>query len=94
MNAAESILSFGPYYGLDYFIAVCVLLAMFLLGSRNRFGFIMYTVAAVSGIVFATMAQSPPLLLTNLVMIVINLRGYFKWNNSRAQAEQLSVRKS
>ena len=80
MEILKTFFTFSDYYGFDYLTATCVMIAMFLLGSKNRSGFILYCVASTSGIVFATLAKSPPIILTNIVMIIINVRGLSKWN--------------
>jgi len=80
METLKTFFTFSEYYGFDYLTATCVMIAMFMLGSKNRSGFILYCVASTSGIVFAILAKSPPILLTNIVMIIINVRGLSKWN--------------
>ena len=60
MEILKTFFSFSDYYGFDYLTATCVIVAMFMLGSKNRSGFIMYCVASTSGIVFAILAKSPP----------------------------------
>ena len=82
METLKTFFTFSDYYGFDYLTATCVMIAMFLLGSKNRSGFILYCVASTSGIVFAILAKSPPILLTNIVMIIINVRGLSKWNKN------------
>ncbi|MBD3288378.1 hypothetical protein GF337_06200 [candidate division KSB1 bacterium] len=80
METLKTFFTFSDYYGFDYLTATCVMIAMFLLGSKNKSGFILYCVASTSGIVFAILAKSPPIVLTNIVMIIINVRGLSKWN--------------
>lgn len=82
METLKAFFTFSDYYGLDYLTATCVIVAMFLLGSRNRSGFILYCVASTSGIAFAILANSPPIIVTNILMIILNMRGFLKWNKS------------
>ncbi len=77
MEILKIFFSFSDYYGFDYLTATCVIVAMFMLGNKNKSGFILYCVASTSGIVFAILAKSPPLIVTNIVMIIMNLRGFF-----------------
>ena len=83
MDIIRSFFTFNEYYGFDYLTAACVILAMFMLGSKNKSGFILYSMASSSAIVFAILAKSPPLIVTNLVMIVVNVRGFLNWNNNK-----------
>ena len=67
------------YYGFDYLAALCAIVGMFFLGEKKRVGFVLYMVATTSGLVFSILAQSPPLMVTNILMFIMNLRGYIRW---------------
>jgi len=74
-----SLFDLSNYYGFDYLAAICAMTAMFLLGNEKKLGFLIYCFASSCGIVFSILAKSPPFIVTNIVMIVINLRGYLRW---------------
>ncbi len=82
MEYFNSLFTFD-YYGTDYLAAICAIFAMLLLGNKKKFGFLLYCVASSSAIVFAILAKSPPIIVTNIVMIFINLRGFFRWNSKK-----------
>ena len=82
IEALQSFFSFNEYYGSDYLTAVCVIIAMFLLGSKQKSGFLLYCAASTSAIIFAILAKSPPLVITNIIMIVINIRGFLRWKRN------------
>jgi hypothetical protein len=67
------------YYGIDYLAAIFAIIDMFFLGNKKRSGFLLYMVAISFGIVFAILAKSPPLIVTNVIMFGMNLRGFIKW---------------
>ena len=81
MEYFNSLFTFSYYYGFDYLAAICDIIAMVLLGNKNKFGFLLYLGASSSAIVFAILAKSPPIIVTNIVMIFINLRGFLRWNS-------------
>ncbi len=88
METIKTYFSFSDYYGLDYLTATCVIAAMFMLGSKNRLGFILYSIASTSGIAFAVLAKSPPIIVTNIVMIILNVRGFLNWRKSMERPGQ------
>ncbi len=67
------------YYGFDYIAAICAIIGMFFLGNKKRIGFVLYLVATASGVVFAILAKSLPLIVTNIIMFIMNLRGFLLW---------------
>ena len=91
MEILKTFFSFSDYYGFDYLTATCVIVAMFMLGSKNKSGFILYCIASTSGIAFAILAKSPPIIVTNIVMIVLNIRGFLKWNKNRVSPESSNL---
>ena len=67
------------YYGFDFIAAICAIIGMFFLGNKKRIGFVLYLIATASGIVFAILAKSLPLTVMNIIMFIMNLRGFFLW---------------
>jgi hypothetical protein len=67
------------YYGFDYLAAICAIIGIFFIGNKKRIGFILYMIAPVSGIGFAILAKSPPIIATNIIMFFMNLRGFLLW---------------
>ena len=70
---------FDQYYGIDYVAALCAIVGMFYIGNKNRAGFVLYMLATSFGIVFAILAKSPPLVVTNTIIFSMNLRNFLKW---------------
>jgi len=68
------------YFGIDYLAAICGITGMFFLGNKNRLGFLLYMLATTLGVVFAIMAETPPLVVTNIIMFGMNLRGFIRWS--------------
>jgi hypothetical protein len=75
----QGLLQFDRYVGFDIVSAACGLAGLYLLGNRNRFGFLLCMTASAFGIVFGALAQSLPLLLLHAILLFVNLRGFQKW---------------
>jgi hypothetical protein len=75
----QGLLQLDRYFGFDLVSAGCGLAGLHLLGSKNRYGFLLCMAASACGIVFGALAQSLPLVLVHLILLFVNLRGFQKW---------------
>ena len=69
----------GKYYGLDWIAMAGSLMFLFLIGSKKRYGFIIYTIGNIAWIVVNFMAQIWPGVILNMILIGLNARAYYKW---------------
>jgi uncharacterized protein (DUF58 family) len=76
-------------YGLDWAAMVLSLIALYLLGNKNRFGFVSFMAANVSWIAVGSMLSNQAIIIGNLVFFASNLRGYVNWS---AQASKPGFR--
>ena len=67
------------YYALDWIIFVSNVFAVWLLGSKNRKGFIVRMGVNLVWIMLGFVINSIPLILAGIVFVVLNLRGYLNW---------------
>jgi len=78
--------SFLKYYGMDWIAMASSLLAVYLIGDKNRFGFLSYIIANSLWIYLGVFKmQSLGISIGNIFFLFMNLRGYLKWK-SPAQA--------
>lgn len=70
------------YYGIDWMASSLAVLMLYFLGNKNRIGFFFGVGANLNWLVFAIMASSPPIFLSNLVFLAMNLRGIYKWKKA------------
>lgn len=71
---------FLNYYGLDWLAMVLSLLALWLIGNKNRFGFAAFVLANLTWIVVGVwLIQSVGIVLGNVVFLAMNIRGYLNW---------------
>ena len=67
------------YYGIDWLASALAVLMIYFLGNKNRIGFYFGVAANFNWFVFAILAASPPIFVSNLVFLGLNLRGIYKW---------------
>jgi drug/metabolite transporter (DMT)-like permease len=56
-----------------------MLISIFLLGRKKRYGWIFGIIASVFGVGFAVIAHSYAYLIANNILILLNINGYIKW---------------
>ncbi len=70
---------FTHYYGLDWLDAAASTAGIYLLSQKQRLGFLLNAVGAVSGLTLFLLLESYPFIALNAVFIYLNLRGYQRW---------------
>jgi hypothetical protein len=71
---------FFKYYGLDWVAMAASLFAVYLMGNKNRFGFLSYIIANSLWIYLGIFKmQSLGISVGNGFFLMMNLRGYLKW---------------
>ncbi len=75
---------FLKYYALDWLAMASSLLAVYLIGNKNRIGFISYILANALWIYLGVFKmQSFGISIGNIFFLIMNLRGYLKWKKSQ-----------
>lgn len=67
------------YHGFDWLAMLASLTAMYLLGNKNRFGFVAFMIANFSWILIGYWAGSLAISLGNITFFVMNVRGFMRW---------------
>lgn len=78
---SESILN---YYGVDWLAMATTFISLYLLGRKNRNGFIFGLVANFSWMTFGIMAQSVANVIANILFAGLNIRGFYKWGKTES----------
>jgi hypothetical protein len=71
---------FLKYYGLDWLAMASSLLAVYLIGNKNRIGFISYILANALWIYLGVFKMQS---FGISFFLIMNLRGYLKWKKSQ-----------
>lgn len=74
------------YLGLDWAAMVLTFVSLYLLGNRNRLGFVMGIGANFFWFSYGFMSGSLANMLCSVVVMLLQFRGWQKWNRD-AQAE-------
>jgi len=86
------------YFGIDWFATACGLMAVALLGNKNKFGFLIFMMASLSWITFGLIVGSYAIVLGSSIFFVMHFRGFLKWRrdemeNQFLQTQQIKVAK-
>jgi hypothetical protein len=77
---------FLKYYTLDWLAMALSLLAVYLLGSKNKLGFISFSIANTVWIfVGFFLMNSLGIAIGNIVFLIMNIRGFFSWNRNNSK---------
>lgn len=70
------------FYGIDWLILLIMVFHLWLIGNKDRQGFLLGALAACGGVMLGVMIDSVPQILCSLLVIVMQMRAYFLWKNS------------
>ena len=72
---------FLRYYTLDWLAMALSLLAVYLLGNKNKYGFISFSIANTLWIYLGLfLMNSLGIGIGNIVFLIMNVRGFISWN--------------
>jgi len=72
-------MEFLQYYGIDWMATVFGLSGVYLLGSRNKLGFILFMAASLSWVTFGVMTHSVAVIIGSSIFFIMHLRGFINW---------------
>ncbi len=67
------------FYGIDWVATVAGLTGVYLIGNKNKFGFLIMMIASLSWMTVGFMVQSLALILGSGVFFSLHVRGWIKW---------------
>jgi hypothetical protein len=71
------------YYTLDWLAMVLSLYAVYLLGNKNKYGFISFAISNALFIFLGfVLMKSVGIGIGNIVFLIMNIRGYISWNKN------------
>jgi hypothetical protein len=83
---------FLKYYTLDWLAMILSLVAVYLLGNKNRLGFISFSIANTVWIFLGVfLMNSLGIAIGNSVFLVMNIRGFISWNKKEKQKNEESI---
>ena len=66
-------------YGIDWVAMLFTIFAVYLLGNKNRKGFVFMMVANFFWVALGLLLQNLPIIIANSCFFIMNLRGFLKW---------------
>lgn len=67
------------YYGIDWLATICGLTGVYLIGSKNRLGFLIMMMASTSWFTVGILIGSVPLIFGSAVFFCLHVRGWISW---------------
>jgi nicotinamide riboside transporter PnuC len=73
---------FLKFHGTDWAGMIFGLLSTYYLGRKKRWGFVFGVVGGIAWIIFGVLTQSAASIMANVLFIVFNCRGFFRWKKT------------
>lgn len=70
------------YYCTDWITFLCNLIAIWLIGSGKKYGFLFGLVACATDLIFGFLTESWAIKTSAMLFMIFNLRAYYKWNKN------------
>jgi len=67
------------YYGIDWLATVCGLTGVYLLGNKNKIGFLVFMAASLSWVTFGILTNSFAVIIGSSIFFFMHLRGWISW---------------
>ncbi len=78
------------FYGVDWVATVAGLTGVYLIGSKNKYGFLIMMIASLSWMTVGFIIGSLALILGSTVFFSLHVRGWVKWKKeARIEADSM-----
>jgi nicotinamide riboside transporter PnuC len=74
------------FYGIDWLATVCGLTGVYLLGNKNKYGFLVFMMASLSWIAVGVFVGSFAIIIGSSIFFCMHLRGWFNWSRNDREA--------
>lgn len=71
------------YYGIDWMAMLMTFCSLYLLGKKNKYGFIFGLLANFFWLCFGILVLSAGNILANVVFSILNIKGYLNWKSGK-----------
>ena len=85
-SIGDTISSALSFYGIDWLATACGLLGVYMLGDKNKVGFVLFMVASASWVTFGVMTKSIAVVIGSSIFFIMHLRGFIRWTRQGADA--------
>jgi hypothetical protein len=77
------------YYGVDWLATACGLTGVYLLGNKNKLGFILFMIASLSWVTFGILTGSVAVIIGSSIFFIMHLRGWVNWSKVGAETQNI-----
>jgi hypothetical protein len=77
------------YYGVDWLATACGLTGVYLLGNKNKLGFILFMVASLSWVTFGVLTGSVAVIIGSSIFFIMHLRGWINWSRVSPETQNI-----
>lgn len=77
------------YYGIDWLATVCGLTGVYMLGNKNKYGFVFFMLASLSWFLFGILTASVAMSIGSFIFFTMHLRGWLNWSRESRKLENL-----
>jgi Nicotinamide mononucleotide transporter len=77
------------YYGVDWLATVCGLTGVYLLGNKNKLGFVLFMIASLSWVTFGVLTGSVAVMIGSSIFFIMHLRGWINWSRVQPETQNL-----
>ena len=84
-------MEFLQYYGIDWLATACGLLGVYLLGNKNKIGFVLFMIASMSWVTFGVLTGSVAVIIGSTIFLMMHLRGLLKWNREAEALKEKTI---
>lgn len=74
--------SFSRFHGSDWVGMVGNLFGVWFLAKQRKLGFVIGSIGCIGWLIFGIIAESMPSVISNLIYIGLNIRGWLNWKKN------------
>ncbi len=84
-------MQFLQFYGIDWLATILGLTGVYLLGNKNKIGFIIFMLASMSWVTFGVLTGSVPVVIGSTIFFIMHLRGFINWSKEAKALEEKTI---
>ncbi len=85
---SEEFMQLLQYYGIDWLATILGLTGVYLLGNKNKIGFIVFMAASASWVTFGALIGSVPVIIGSSIFFLMHLRGFINWTKEAKDLQE------
>ncbi len=79
------------FYGIDWLATILGLTGVYMLGNKNKIGFIVFMAASLSWVTFGALTGSVPVVIGSSIFFVMHFRGFLNWSKEAKNLQETTI---